>query len=1436
MTEPRWFIEAWEIPGASPFQRRVMDVPGTLIFTQPASGVGRANLSIPADWGRLDEILDPDNDVGSLLRVMEKDRAGVPQIRAEYLLRRTETPRRDAGNLIRLTSPSIEDALEWAVVYPHDWPEIPSVDPNWTYGFVSLLNTQNQGFEKIPYSLINPGAEDGTTNGWPTTGTHSDQIAPETFEAIEDAGDADDGDWYFNITADIGEGVFQDWTKPLVEGKTYIVSSRLFVATGETTRMEITPAKSVSVGSLFSGAAYADAVGNDAYQTVTVTFVADAGGAGGISVLSQTDGNTFRLDKVRAEGFGIGTEDWEIRGNVDVFAVVPTTTVPAPPVDSGSHSLAWHPNSGVAGNDTLYLSQATVPGQEVTGEIKVYHTEGANKDLRIVLRIPGVNPNTQNVASEVFSVPTATWTLLTATGIATTTTTELELRYDETGAPANNIYVDTSDFYTGQAPATIGDIMLQLLADAQTDHTGEAGDFARATLLWLKADFTALVDSAGNAWRASESLTIVRGKTYGKVLSDDFAKLGYEYRIKPNPSYPGDSESHILQIFNPANLTTRVGGASNDLVGSIGFSGGNVTKGPVVQTPKSRTVALAEGAEQLFAVAKDAAGVAAWGARELYLAERDVLDATTLAQSAATALTERGAAIQATKITIVDDDEFSPFIDFEPGDWVRGELPPDLPRGNHRIVAITGTIAEGNAVFDLNIGAHVFVGASGMHEAVSRLLSRFDGTEIPVKGAATTTVGVTDTFGGPIEVTYLVAASDARAKIRAVADFVCNSADDQTELGLAVDKLWNNAVGEGGILQLTAGTFSLSDFLNAGAALQSLWLRGAGVGATILNATSGAGTDRDGFIVNNATWATVSDLRVAVPYDGYRSAVALFSVQDFGSVKQVHAYISPDFAESQLIGAFWIDDDTWIEDCVVEAGSEGTGIYVDGDRCHVIDNYIQSATTQGFGFTGDGIYVPSGSDDCHIISNTVKGSITNAGIRIAGDRTIVIGNTCPDGITIDATADGTIIGGNTGPVTDNGTNTVFLDRDDFFNGTFRESQTVTVTEAAGTVTMSLEGPSSTDLTMRFSDGHTTLDTTPALTIALTTGSDISPTPNWIYIPQSTKVLTKDTSDWPSEEHIKVAFFLVPSATFVAAQGAVVHQNWTDHAAGSDDQGHLSHIVEHIRHSPAVWHKGLLGAGTDDYLTITGTTVDLKIASGSVYQLHEHTVAAVDTSAGDVVLVKNWSGDAYHDITNLYDIVKDSANVTIPNNRYFNLVVWGVANLSGTYSPTIINLSAGTYTSQAAAEADLTGYDDFTMPREFVQDSSTGFLICRLTVQKKTATWEYKSTTDLRGTTPQSASGGAAGVTTTFLDNQIKIVNVDDVTSILEFDVSGVTTGTTRTWTVPDLDGTVTVEGVVPVKTDTGDPSSPVEGQIVGNTFDNNAKIYLDGAWRTLLSY
>jgi hypothetical protein len=361
---------------------------------------------------------------------------------------------------------------------------------------------------------------------------------------------------------------------------------------------------------------------------------------------------------------------------------------------------------------------------------------------------------------------------------------------------------------------------------------------------------------------------------------------------------------------------------------------------------------------------------------------------------------------------------------------------------------------------------------------------------------------------------------------------------------------------------------------------------------------------------------------------------------------------------------------------------------------------------------------------------------------------------------------------------------------DLVNGSFKESFDALVTSDGATVTLAYEKSGGGDLTAQLSTGISTLVSG---TIALTAGSDSSPTGNYIYVLGSTGAVTKSTSDWPSAEHIKIGYFLVPSATFVQNNGVYINQNWNDHLKGTDNQGHLLHMAERSRRLGAIYFSGIDGNGTDDYLTPGVGTTDLKATAGVVYQMHRHAVPAFDTSAGDVCHVVNWFGNPYFDITDLFDISDDSTGSAIGNNQYFNLVIWAVANKSGEYSPMMINLPGGTYSTQAGAENDTSGFDDFSIPAAFSRESSTGFLIARITIRMG-ATWTVVSTVDLRGLVPSTASGGTPSGATEFADNVFEVFDESDVTKILAFQCSGITTGNTRTLTIPDASGTIELEG------------------------------------------
>lgn len=398
----------------------------------------------------------------------------------------------------------------------------------------------------------------------------------------------------------------------------------------------------------------------------------------------------------------------------------------------------------------------------------------------------------------------------------------------------------------------------------------------------------------------------------------------------------------------------------------------------------------------------------------------------------------------------------------------------------------------------------------------------------------------------------------------------------------------------------------------------------------------------------------------------------------------------------------------------------------------------------------------------------------------------------------------------------------FVDRD-FVNGSFKESFDFLVTATTGpdVVTGTLTNSVSGNLTMQFSDGCSTL-TAPA-TITLSEGTDTTPKTNYIYIPQSTKVLTLSETSWPTTEHIKVAFVFLPSATEVNSEGAMINQNWNDHLMSTNNQGHMLHISQQLRIGPAKYFSGMEPNGLDQdtltsYFNEVGAAVYFKMTSGIAFQLHEHNTPAFDSEqAGDDLHMVNWNGDLYHEFSDLTNIIADSTGSSL-SNKYFNVFFFNVANKTGEYSPVFCKVAGGSYSSRISAENDVDGHDDLTMPREFALDSSTGVRLCRMTLRYTGGfgTLNHISTTDLRSD-GLTAGGGAIGGGTSFADNQFNIFDEADITKVLNFDVGTlVATGNTRTLKIPDSDGTIALTSD-PGGGDVTGPSSATDNAIA--TFD-----------------
>jgi len=321
-----------------------------------------------------------------------------------------------------------------------------------------------------------------------------------------------------------------------------------------------------------------------------------------------------------------------------------------------------------------------------------------------------------------------------------------------------------------------------------------------------------------------------------------------------------------------------------------------------------------------------------------------------------------------------------------------------------------------------------------------------------------------------------------------------------------------------------------------------------------------------------------------------------------------------------------------------------------------------------------------------------------------------------------------------------------------------------------------------------------LNEIPIQSVTLNHGSDTSPTANYVYILPDARDTLIVGSSWPATEHVKISYCLVPSAAHVASDGAYILQNWND-GNETSGMGHLSSMGENIRltQNGAHYHSGCAGNGlTDGYITIvTDDTPDSAYflsTAGVCFQMHRHTVPAYNSQTQAIHIV-NAYGTPYKSINDIRDETVDAANNSL-TNKYYNVVFWQVANKGGEYAPVMMNMPTGVYVQLANAITDVDGYDVYDIPHEFKEDSATGFLLCRITFRQTATGITVHNTTDLRGRTPGTASGTSIGGDHEFADNQFKLFNVLASDKIVDFDLSGLTSPSTRTITPADADMTL----------------------------------------------
>ncbi len=351
-----------------------------------------------------------------------------------------------------------------------------------------------------------------------------------------------------------------------------------------------------------------------------------------------------------------------------------------------------------------------------------------------------------------------------------------------------------------------------------------------------------------------------------------------------------------------------------------------------------------------------------------------------------------------------------------------------------------------------------------------------------------------------------------------------------------------------------------------------------------------------------------------------------------------------------------------------------------------------------------------------------------------------------------------------------------------------DSPAVTVASNGTVITLSVEKSGGGNIRVMFSTGVYDWVTAPD-TVTLTEGSDTSPTLYYVYLLESDKTLYAQSS-WPSAEHAPVATVVVQTAASLQTDGAYKVHAWTDHSVGSDGMGHLAHLNSWIRQQPATWVSGC-ALNT----SVGASTFDIDTEVGVVLQLHNHAFPAFDTDAGSQVFIVNHPDTAYRPATDLTQtfVDKDANGTTLGGGGtdFYNLVIWGVVSEDSGDCQLMCNVPDGAYNndnnSKATLDDDKTAVYD--IPEAF---TGCGFLIARLTVQENSGTYTIENNESLLGQLPGTAAGGGSTGGNEFSDAAFRIQDSGDATAELDFDCSDITTGTTRTLTVQDKDGTIAV--------------------------------------------
>lgn len=818
-------VEAWSRP-LDTTAVIVANVPYVaLSWSDELGRAGRGTVVVREAWDRLSEVAAGDKE--TLYRVFQ---SGVTDPVFSFIGKRVPTDIGDQDHgLVKISGPGVLAELERATVEAYDYPTNPTVDRDWLFGAGSTIaGLRNASFEDseevsgVPLNDLGTDFEDQTLQGWQAIPSGGDFNANDTGPTITSA-EAEAGTYSLTWDPDVRHsGVRKKYTVQGGESYTWTIKLKS-ATTGKrfTAGVQLPSGASATHTNAFVYNGYGlaelgnvarNAAGNGlpggstdgTWQTFTVSATFGSGeDTYDVWVIVQydhhdgSDGPVAYVDSVTVTGPGLGLLPWKKSNtSVSVFEQDSVTGV-----TDGTYSAEVTTTSVTTGIEQLI--EGMTAGRTYSFEADVYHTAGSNQDFIIrFLRAEG--------RSVIGTATTTSVATATSTRLANTVRVDVEdVLVQVLKSTTGTFWVDNTDLYDGLQKASYGDIWGQLHTDLSSDHTAEAGALVLDALGYVDvSSFTATLDSAGNAWSpATVAFRARRGKKLSQVWADG-SRLGYEHRMVDTVS-----GGLSLEIYNAHNWTTRTGGIGTNQVGAgvkeIKYQAG-VIAGELVKIPGQGNRVRVEGDGGIWEVRRDATSITANDTQMVAIGDTTLLDSDTVGTAADTELAERVTPTEGLRVTLspLDNDALpAPYVDLNPGDTYPINLVGTFV-GSKRIMGMQVIVGDFGVAEKVTLDFDQRVFASdpkrAQAEAVRLLLEKYAALEdLPdLSGPAAEVIP----FDGPIEVTFLVAASDARSDIRDLADFVCDGTDDQSEILNAINQIGDISAARGRVV-LSEGTF-----------------------------------------------------------------------------------------------------------------------------------------------------------------------------------------------------------------------------------------------------------------------------------------------------------------------------------------------------------------------------------------------------------------------------------------------------------------------------------------------------------------------------------------------------------------------------------------------------------------------------------------------------